>query len=149
GGKSGPAIIPGDSAKSLLVQRLKAGEMPPGDKKVPADKLATIVSWITGGAPALRTEPNQLPPGIDITPQERAYWFFQPIRRTEPPQFAAGDRIRTPIDAFVLAELRGKGLSFNPDADKLTLLRRASFDLTGLPPCQADISAFVADEVPD
>src|SRR5262245_38155000 len=149
GGKSGPAIIPGDSAKSLLVQRLKAGEMPPGEKKVPAHKIALIERWIAGGAAVTRSEPDQLPPGIDITPQERAYWCFQPIRRTEPSRFAAADRVRTPIDAFVLAKLREQGLGFNPDGDKGTLLRRASLDLTGLPPEQADIDALLADSSPD
>src|SRR5262249_41001813 len=126
GGESGPAIHPGDPAKSYLLQRMKAGEMPPAEKKVPADKIAVVERGIAAGAPSRRDEPEKLPPGIDITPEERAYWFFQPIRRVDPAKFAAGDRIRTPIDAFVLTKLREKGLSFNPDADKLPLLRRAS-----------------------
>jgi hypothetical protein len=149
GGDTGPAVVPGAADRSLLLHRLKAGEMPPGDKKVPADKIALVERWIAAGAPALRDEPEKLPPGIDITPEERAFWFFQPPRRPEPPRFPAADRVRTPVDAFVLARLRDKGLSFNPDAEPLTLLRRASLDLTGLPPTPQEVAAFLADTSPD
>lgn len=145
GGASGPAIVPGNPAKSLLLERLKSGDMPPGEKKVPPGQIALIERWIAEGAVTRRDEPEKLPAGIDITPAERAYWFFQPIRRIDPPRFAAGDRVRTPIDAFVLAKLRDRGLAFNEDADKLTLIRRASLDLLGLPPMQRDIDEFLAD----
>jgi hypothetical protein len=145
GGVSGPALVAGDPGASLLVERLKAGEMPPGEKKVPADKIALIERWIAAGAPALRQEPEKLPPGIDITPQERAYWFYQPLKPVAVPRLADVSRIRTPVDAFVLARLREKGLSFNADADRRTLIHRASFDLTGLPPTPAEVEAFLAD----
>src|SRR6516164_9649056 len=125
GGDSGPAIVPGDAAGSLLFERLKAGEMPPTEKKVPDDKIAVIEQWIAAEAPAGRAEPESLPPGIDITPEERSFWSFQPIRRPEPPrlentvaspaEFAEhpeADLVRTPIDAFVMARLREKGLRF-------------------------------------
>jgi hypothetical protein len=149
GGSSGPAVVPHDAGKSLLVERLRAGEMPPGEKKVPAAQIAVIERWVAAGAVALREEPEKLPPGIDITPDERAYWFFQPIRRPAPPAFGPADRVRTPVDAFVLAKLREKGLSFSPDADRLTLLRRAHLDLTGLPPSPQEVAAFLADPRPD
>lgn len=148
GGRSGPALVSGDAGQSLIVKRLKAGEMPPGEKKVPADQIAIIERWIAAGAPTLRDEPKTLSPGIDITPDERAYWFFQPLRRPVPPQ-PAGNRVRTPIDAFVLDRLEKKGLSFNADTDRRTLLRRASFDLTGLPPTQEAIDRFIADPAED
>ncbi|HTU21485.1 MAG TPA: PSD1 and planctomycete cytochrome C domain-containing protein [Gemmataceae bacterium] len=146
GGKHGPALVPGDAVKSRLLERIKAGEMPPGEKKVPAEQIAVIERWIAAGALARRDEPEKLPPGIDITPEERAYWFYQPIRRVEPPKFTTADRVRTSIDAFVLAKLREKGLAFNPDADKQTLLRRASLDLTGLPPTRQEIDQFLSDK---
>jgi mono/diheme cytochrome c family protein len=149
GGKSGPALVPHEAAKSLLLERLKSGEMPPGEKKVPAEQISVIERWIAAGAKVVRDEPLTLPPGIDITPDERAYWFFQPLNRPVPPKFAAAEPIRTPIDAFILARLRDKGLSLNPDADKLTLARRVSLDLTGLPPTPEDIQAFIADHLPD
>ncbi len=145
GGTSGPAVVPGDPARSRLVERLRAGEMPPAEKKVPAEQVVLIERWIAAGAPTQRAEPDKLPPGIDITPEERAYWFFQPIRPVEPPRFGAADRVRTPVDAFVLARLREKGLSFNPDADRRTLLRRASLDLTGLPPTPKEMEDFLSD----
>ncbi len=158
GGDSGPAFIPGDAAASHLVARMKSGEMPPLEKKVPADKIALIERWIAAGAATVREEPEQLPPGIDITPQERAFWSFQPIRRDDPPvlpravplvaNLAAepnADVVRTPIDAFILAQLREKGQRFSPDADKLTLIRRVALDLTGLPPSQPEIDGYLAD----
>jgi hypothetical protein len=149
GGSSGPAVVPGDPSKSPLVERMKSGEMPPGEKKVPPEQIAAVERWVAAGAPALRDEPASLPPGIDITPEERAYWFFRPLRRPEPPRLTAGDGARTPVDAFVLAKLREKGLSFNPEADRLTLLLRVSLDLTGLPPSPAEAEAFLADRSAD
>jgi hypothetical protein len=148
GGKSGAAIRPGEPEESLLLTRVQAGEMPPTEKKVPAAQAAVIERWIAAGARTLRDEPESLPPGIDITPEERAYWAFQPIRRPEPPAVQGGDRGRTPIDAFLLAKLRPRGLAFAADADRRTLARRAAFDLTGLPPSRAALDAFLADPDP-
>ncbi len=82
GGISGPAIEPGEPDASYLLMRIQDGEMPPGEKKVPPEQVAVIERWIAGGAVTLREEPDSLPPGIDITPEERAFWAFQPIRRT-------------------------------------------------------------------
>jgi mono/diheme cytochrome c family protein len=149
GGSSGPAVVPGHAAKSLLVERMKSGEMPPVGKKVPADQIAVVEKWIADGAKTLRDEPATLPPGLGITAEERAYWFYQPLTRPTPPPSSQGDRVRTPIDAFVRAKLREKGLAFNPDADRATLVRRATFDLTGLPPAAKEIADFVADTSPD
>lgn len=145
GGKAGPALIAGKPAESLIVQRLKVGEMPPGEKKLSGEQIAVIEKWIAAGATVARAEPASLPPGIHITPEEREYWFYQPIRRPLPPRFAPGDRVRSPIDAFILARLQEKGHAFAADADRLTILRRAAFDLTGLPPSQADIDTFLND----
>ena len=146
GGDSGPALVAGDATKSKLIERMKSGEMPPSEKKVPADQIAIIEKWIAAGAQAGRAEPDKLPPGIDITPEERAFWSFQPIRRPEPPKLEPGaEVIRTPIDNFILARLREKGLKFSAEADKLMLIRRVALDLTGLPPSEPEIAAFVAD----
>src|SRR5581483_917645 len=149
GGESGPAVVPGAPGRSLLLERLKAGEMPPGEKKVPAEQAAVIERWVAAGAPTVRDEPATLPPGLGITAEERAYWFYQPLRRPDPPAVAPADRVRTPVDAFVLARLRARGLGFNPDADRATLLRRAAFDLTGLPPTCEEVADFAADPAPD
>ncbi|MBI2807554.1 MAG: PSD1 domain-containing protein [Planctomycetes bacterium] len=149
GGKSGPVLVPGDPVKSLLLQRMKSGEMPTTEKKVPAEMIAVVEKWIKAGAEARRNEPASLPPGINITPDERAYWFYQPLKRVTPATFGPKDRIRTPIDAFVLTKLREKKLAFQADADRLTLIRRASLDLLGLPPSQKEIDDFLADNASD
>jgi hypothetical protein len=149
GGKSGPAIVAGKPDESYLLVRLKEGEMPPGEKKVPPDKIAVIERWVAGGAATLRPEPERLSRGVDITLEDRAHWAFQPIRRRDPPAFPAQDRVRTPIDAFVLAGLRERSLAFAPEADKWTLIRRATFDLTGLLPSPREIDEFQLDERAD
>ncbi|MDY3552245.1 PSD1 and planctomycete cytochrome C domain-containing protein [Gemmata sp. JC717] len=150
GGKNGPAVVAKEPGKSALVERMKSGEMPPGEKKVPADQLAVIEKWIAAGAPTLRDEPATLPPGLGITADERAYWFYQPLGRPAVPEVRNSKRpIRNPIDAFVLTKLREKNLDFNPEADRRTLILRASFDLTGLPPTAAEIEQFVQDDAPD
>jgi hypothetical protein len=149
GGMSGPALAPGRPDESEILTRVRDGEMPPGDKKVPADQVAVLEQWIAAGAPTTREEPESLPPGLDVTPEERAFWAFQPIRRPDPPPAGPGDRMRTPIDAFVLARLRERGLGFAPDADRRTLIRRVHADLTGLPPTPEEVEAFVADPAPD
>jgi hypothetical protein len=149
GGASGPALVPGDAGKSLLLQRMKSGEMPTTEKKVPAEMIAVVEKWIAGGAPARRVEPTSLPPGMDISPDERAYWFYQPLKRVEPASFGPADQVRTPIDAILLSRLRAQKRSFQADADRLTLLLRASLDLVGLPPSQQEIDTFLSDTSPD
>ncbi|MFO0906944.1 MAG: PSD1 and planctomycete cytochrome C domain-containing protein [Isosphaeraceae bacterium] len=149
GGKSGPAIEPGKPDDSLLLDRIRAGEMPPGEKKVPPEQVAILERWIADGAPARRSEPTSLPPGIDITPEERSFWAFQPIKRPTPPASVPADRVRTPIDSFVLARLRERGVGFAADADRITLIRRVTLDLTGLPPRPEDVDAFLRDPSPD
>lgn len=149
GGDSGPAIVPGDPAASNLVARIRAGEMPPGDKKISPTELAIIERWIATGAATSRAEPTKLDPGLSITPEEREFWSFQPLRRPEVPHVAASGRARTEIDAFVLARLHEVGLEFSPDADDRTLLMRAYFDLIGLPPSPAEVAAYLADPAAD
>src|SRR5215471_11695773 len=85
GGKSGPALVAGQPDESLMLIRMQEGEMPPGEKKVPAEHVAVVGRWIADGARTLREEPESLPPGIDITPDERAFWAFQIVRRPDPP----------------------------------------------------------------
>ncbi len=150
GGDSGPAIQPGKPKTSLLLARIHSGEMPPGNKShMSKAEVAAIERWITAGAPTARPEPETLGPALQITPEERAFWSFQPIRRPTPPAVKASGRVRTPIDAFLLARLEKEGLTFSPEADRATLIRRATFDLLGLPPSPAEVDAFVADRRPD
>lgn len=145
GGKSGPALLPGKPADSSLVQRVRSQEMPPGKKKLTKDEMAILDRWIQEGASTARPEPKELPLGFSISPDEASHWAFQAIRRVEPPKVKAAH----PIDRFLLAKLAEKGLSFSPEADRLTLIRRATFDLLGLPPTPAEVDAFLKDQAPD
>jgi hypothetical protein len=149
GGDSGPAVVPGKHAESLIYQRISAGEMPPGDKRLPPEALATLEKWIDVGAPTARPEPESLAAGDVFTEEERAHWSFQPIRRPELPRVKAPERIASPIDAFLLARLESQELGFSQEADRATLIRRLCFDLTGLPPSPEEIERFVNDPAGD
>lgn len=149
GGDSGEVLVPGDPEGSYLLQRVRSGEMPPGDHRVEEAETELLARWIAAGAPTARPEPEQIDPGIGITREEREFWFFQPIAMPEVPSFAAEARVRTPIDALLLAAMQPQGLGFSPDADRLTLIRRASLDLRGLPPSREEIQRFVEDPAVD
>ncbi|MBX6311890.1 MAG: PSD1 domain-containing protein [Isosphaeraceae bacterium] len=149
GGRSGEAIVPGDHEQSYLWMRLDADEMPPGDKKLSTAEKSLIAAWIDQGARTIRPEPEALAPGPVFSEEERSFWSFQPVRRPEVPRVRHADLVRTPIDAFLLERLEAKGLRFAPEADRRTLIRRATFDLLGLPPTPEEVTAFLNDEAPD
>jgi mono/diheme cytochrome c family protein len=152
GGKSGPALVPGKPEESLMYKRIVNGQMPPDAMaKDLAVELPTeaetekIRAWIAAGAP--EPEPIAIPEDAVVKASARNFWSFQPPKRPSvPAQFAA---TKNPIDAFLLAKLTAKGMKFAPEADRLSLLRRAFLDLTGLPPSKADIVAYMADKSPD
>ena len=148
GGDSGPALVPGDAAMSLVLERVRAGAMPPTGPGLKPDEIGLLERWIAAGAPTARPEPESIPPGLGITPEERAWWAFQPLARPAVPTVSRTDPVATPIDAFLLARLEPLGLTFASPADRATLLRRASFDLHGLPPTPEEVEAFVADPDP-
>src|SRR5438093_5686595 len=149
GGDEGPVIVPGKPEKSLLLKLVRSGEMPKREKKLTPEQVAMIKQWIATGAKTARPEPAELGKGGGITEEERAFWSFQPIRQPKIPATKPKDRARTRIDAFLVASMAKKKLSFSPDAEKVTLLRRACFDLIGLPPTPAEVEAFLADIAPD
>ncbi len=149
GGENGPVIVPGKPERSTLFKLIHSGEMPKRDKKLTPVQVALIKRWIDGGAKTARPEPTEVGHGAGITEEERAFWSFQPIGQPKIPATRNKDRARTPIDAFLVESMAKKKLSFSPDAEKVTLLRRASFDLTGLPPSPAEVEAFLADAAPD
>ena len=149
GGDEGPVLVPGKPDKSLLFTMVHRGEMPKRGKKLANDQVELIRSWIAAGAKTLRAEPAQIAKGISITEEERAFWSFQPIRHLPVPPTKPKDSARTPIDAFLLGAMAKQKLGFSPDAEKITLLRRATFDLIGLPPTLAEVEAFLADNSPD
>jgi mono/diheme cytochrome c family protein len=148
GGDSGPAIVPGKSAASLLLARVRAHEMPPGKLKLAPDEIDRIERWIAGGAATLHAEPGRLPPGRYLSEDDLGFWSFQPIRRPPVPTPRRAAVAVNAIDAFLLAKLEAVGLSFAPPADRYTLLRRVTLDLTGLPPTLDEIDRFVRDRSP-
>ena len=149
GGESGPAIVPGNHAESLLYERVASGEMPPGKKKLAPREMGLLAKWIDGGAKTVRAEPETLPAGDTFTDEERGHWSFQPIRRSALPAAKRPDLVRTPIDAFLLPRLESQNLGFSPEADRATLIRRLSFDLTGLPPTPEAVDKFTQDQATD
>jgi cytochrome c553 len=143
GGEEGPAIVPGKAAESHLLTLIKKGEMPKGKTKLKDKEIATIEQWIAQGAKTQRAEPEKLGPEHAFTDEERAWWAFQPIQKpalkAEPVKSAAS---ANPIDIFIATKHQEQKLTFSPEADPRTLIRRASFDLTGLPPSPEDVAAF-------
>ena len=149
GGDSGkPAVVPGDPDASLLIQAIRHAhpnlQMPP-KKKLAKRQIEAFVSWVKMGAPDPRVAVTAQPP----RPDPRSFWAFQPPR--DPPVPAVKDAAwpKMPIDHFILAKLEEKGLKPSSEADKRTLIRRATYDLVGLPPTPEEVDAFVADASPD
>jgi len=153
GGLAGPVIVPGDPEKSPLITAVHykkgATPMPPAGK-LSEREIGVLVEWVKMGAPDPR-EGNVTPVARKSVPVEegRKRWAFQPLKPVAPPKVQAAAWARTPVDRFILAGLEAKGLKPNPYADRRTLIRRASFDLTGLPPTPEEVEAFVADRAPD
>lgn len=151
GGETGPAIVPGKPAESLLLTYLREGEMPPAEieKRVTASEIAIIERWIASGANTAGAEPEEIQAGFFITKQESKFWAFQPLVRPFPPAVKQLQRVRTPVDQFVLARLEEKGFGFAADADRQTLVRRLYLDLTGLPATVEEVDRFLTDTTPD
>jgi hypothetical protein len=150
GGESGPAALPGSADKSLLWMQVAADRMPPGKTKLTAAEKGIIRRWIDAGI-SNSDSPVPLPqvPGPAGRDSDRRHWSFRKPVRPIVPRPRHGERLRNPIDAFILDALERKGLSLSPEADRLTLLRRACFDLTGLPPSPEQVETFLADPAPD
>ena len=156
GGDRGAAIVPNKPAESLLMHTLAHdGEvkMPPKNK-LSAAEIAAVAEWVKAGAPwpnsegAVAAAPKTAT--REFTQEELNYWAFQPVKRpTAPTLKDTKAPFHNEIDRFLLAKLRESKLAFSPPADKLTLLRRITFDLTGLPPTPAEIEAFVKEKSED
>jgi len=154
GGDTGPAIVPGNPEKSLLIKAINH-ESPmlkmPKNKKLPREQIDALSQWIKMGAP--------WPGGEKVTPvkkaefaisdKDRAHWAFQAVKRFALPDVKNRLWVRNPIDAFILAKLEAKGLAPAPPAAKHELARRLYYDLTGLPPTPAQMEEFVNDASPN
>lgn len=144
GGARGPSVVPGKKEASLLYQAvLRAGalQMPPGRKGLTPEEIATIGAWIDAGA-----KWDAPPPASTAEP---SWWSFKRLRRPAVPKPQSAERVRNPVDAFILERLEQKGMKPASPASRQTLVRRAYFDLHGLPPTPAEVEAFITDASPD
>jgi hypothetical protein len=151
GGEGGPVIVPGDAKRSRLLQAIRHEgdlQMPLKKPKLPGAVVADFVRWVELGAPDPR-EAQTVSGSIDFK-KAREFWAFQPVKPPPVPKVQSTKfKIQNPVDAFVLAKLQEKGLQPAPPATKTELIRRVSFDLTGLPPSPEEIKAFVEDRSPN
>jgi hypothetical protein len=155
GGRSGRVVLPGDPNGSLLIRAIrrvdKDVQMPPDDADaLTADEVRDFVAWVKMGVPFPGDASGDpaAPQPIDLA-KARQFWSLQPIRNPTPPELDPPNGPRDPIDQFVLARLQAAGMKPSPPADKHALLRRVTYDLTGLPPTPEEIDAFTADSSPE
>ncbi|CAN5898113.1 PSD1 and planctomycete cytochrome C domain-containing protein [soil metagenome] len=155
GGGSGPVVVPGNPADSLLIEAIgyeSFVQMPPRSKLLD-EEIEALTRWVETGAhwpeapEGADADPDS--PEFDLQARRDAHWSFQPVRRPPLPDVLDEDWPRNPIDHFLLARLESEGLRPAPEADRRTLLRRVSFSLTGLPPNPEEIERFLAVESPD
>jgi cytochrome c553 len=152
GGESGPAAIPGKPADSLIIQAIRYNDTPkmPPTEKLKDREIDVLTRWVQMGLPW--PEPKQtLSASVATggpTKEQREFWSFQPVRDYAPPAVMERSWPHSAIDRFILAKLEENGLRPAKPADKRTLIRRATFDLIGLPPTPAEIDAFLADDSP-
>lgn len=153
GGKSGQPVVPGKPDESLLITAVRRTDelmqMPP-DEKLPEETVKMLVDWVRAGAhhPDGKIIARSEAPPFDVE-EARKFWAFQSVQEPPIPDVGRPEYVKSPIDAFVVARLLEKNLQPNPAADKATLIRRATFDLTGLPPSPQDITNFLADDSAD
>ncbi|HET9220425.1 MAG TPA: PSD1 and planctomycete cytochrome C domain-containing protein [Terriglobia bacterium] len=152
GGSEGPAIVPGDPEKSLVILAVRYTDpdlqMPPNNARLSDEQVNDLVSWVRMGAPDPRTT---RPSGNGVTygGSGKNHWAFKPVAKIVPPVVKNETWVRNDVDRFVLAKLEANGMTANGPADKRTLIRRAYYDLIGLPPTPEQVNAFLADESPN
>lgn len=154
GGARGPALVPGDPDKSLIitaVHQTTALKMPKGGKLTPQE-VADLTEWVKHGAVWPKSAPGtvfsaSVKTGV-ITDKQRAFWSFQPLKVISVPEVKDAHWAKTPIDKFALAKMEEAGLKPPAQADRRTLIRRATYDLTGLPPTPEEVEAFEKDKSP-
>ncbi|MBM83461.1 MAG: hypothetical protein CMJ78_23120, partial [Planctomycetaceae bacterium] len=148
GGERGKVIVAGKPNDSLLIQAIRHDDpdlkMPPNGKKLSAAEIAILEAWVKRGAPDPRREKLVQSARMGLE-DAQAFWSFQPVKKPAVPKTKGDDWSRTPIDRFVFAQLKQHGLSPVSDVGRRTLIRRATLDLTGLPPTPDEIAAFLAD----
>jgi hypothetical protein len=153
GGDSGPAMVPGKPDGSLIIKAVRFNDdlRMPKRGKMPDQRIADLTAWVKMGAPWPGdggTADTNRPSEFNLQ-ERRKHWAFQPIKAVQPPAVKNKAWSRSPLDAFVLAKLESAGLSPAPAADKRTLIRRVTYDLTGLPPTPVEIDRFLSDQSPN
>jgi mono/diheme cytochrome c family protein len=153
GGYSGSAVMPGDPEQSLLVKAIRYNnpdlQMPPA-AKLSAEQIADIEAWVKRGAPDPRrqTAAREAKKSVDVD-AGREFWSFQPLKASPAPNIADAAWAENDIDRFIFAKLAEHDLRPRGDASKTALIRRATYDLTGLPPTPGEVDAFLVDSAPD
>ena len=152
GGESGPVLTPGDPAKSKLITAITYSnadlQMPPKEK-LGEQEIADLTAWVKMGAPDPRVAGAGGGKLSGLTDKAREHWAFQPVKDPAIPRVHNKSWARNPVDAFVLARLEQNEMKPSPQAAKETLLRRATYDLIGLPPTPDEVRAFAADQSPN
>jgi hypothetical protein len=149
GGYSGAAIQPGKSSESLLIKKVSSSKdgfkMPPAGSALTAAEIGILSAWIDQGAvwPA-----QPVSTAKNSSAERKSYWSFQPVKQPEPPLVRDRSWVRNPIDGFILAKLESEGIPPSAEADRITLIRRLSLDLTGLPPTPEEVRDFLRDNRP-
>lgn len=150
GSDNGPVIVAGDAQSRLL--KAVRGELPqrmPPSGKLGADEIAALTKWIAMGAPVPKDAAAVSDAsGFSVEQRRREHWAWQPVRAVSPPVVSGSAWPLTPVDQFLLASMKAKGMEPAPAAGRMTLLRRVTYDLTGLPPTEAEIAAYAADTAP-
>jgi hypothetical protein len=149
GGDSGELFVAGKPDASLLIEAVRYQDdglrMPPDGKRLTEAQVADLEAWVRMGAPLPQADVRE----DRIRANSRKHWAFQPVKRPAVPVVQNRTWVRSPVDAFILARLESSGMQPAAPADKRTLLRRATYDLIGLPTTPEEVMAFVADESPD
>jgi len=159
GGDTGPAIVTGRPEESLLLKAVSHRDpdlqMPPKDGKLSDLDITVLTEWVKAGAPWHQPE-DASEAGVvkrrtrtTISEEDRQWWAFQPLKRPSPPRTESNALVRNDVDRFILARLDSEQLKPSPEANRAALIRRVTFDLTGLPPSPKDLDAFLSDTAPE
>ncbi len=156
GSDSGVAVVPGDPLKSRMIQVIQYhdddSQMPP-EGKMPPKEIAALTRWVKMGTPwpISRNDPKVIPGNgsYDYATLSKSHWAFRPVINPKLPEINNQQRVSSPLDYFVISRLEEKELSLSPPVDRRKLIRRASVDLTGLPPSYEDVEAFANDPSPN
>ncbi|MSU64886.1 MAG: DUF1553 domain-containing protein [Opitutus sp.] len=152
GGNSGPVIVPGKPDESPLIEAIRYKnedlQMPPKGEKLSDQQIADLTEWVRRGAPDPRTLVSK-GSSASYGGVGKAHWSFQLVKKPAVPAVQNAAWPQNPVDNFVLAKLEANGMAPNASADRMTLIRRVTFDLIGLPPSVSDVQAFLDEKSPD